>query len=179
LQAGTPVMATLVGGDKEFPALTAKLSSADAILFAGYPVEAGMLYTQLRKAGSNPAFLKSDGCATAELKDTFGDGLRGTLVMRPRFALAEEDGSRDVEARILAGDEALAHAAVAAFASAANAADSVNSVVAARELAARAYQTVRGQVRFDRKGDAVRPSFDVDIRAGNTWKSGNSGPKHP
>ncbi len=176
LGAGPPIIATLIGGDKDFPLLTAKIKSADAIFFAGYPLEAGMLYSQLRKAGSSPAFLMSESNGTIEFTDTFGSHVGGTFVMRPRFALTEDDSSRDAETRILLADETLASAAVAAFAAAANAADSVNPEVIARELAARGYITPHGIVRFDVTGAAERPSYDVYSWTGKNWERANSGP---
>ena len=135
-----------------------------------------MLYAQLRKAGSSPAFLMSDSNGTFELTDTFGANVRGTFVMRPRFALTEDDSSRDADTRILLADQTLASDAVAAFAAAANAADSVNPEVIARELVARGYSTPHGVVRFNITGAAERPSYDVYSWTGEIWERASSSP---
>lgn len=176
LGAATPITAGLIGGDMDFPLLTAKIKAADAVFFAGYPLEAGMLYGQLRKAGSNPAFLMSASNGTIELINTFGDDVRGTFVMRPRFSLDGDDNARDIDARLLAADETQAYAAVTAFAAAANLADSLNPGVIARELAARAYSTPHGSVHFNATGDSERPSFDVFMWTGVKWERTGSGP---
>lgn len=181
--APEPITATVIGGDKDFPVLTAKIKSAAAIFYAGYPLEAGMLYAQLRKAGSAAAFLMSDSAGTEEFTDTFGSGAEGVLVMRPRFALRTNRDNRgtasSVETEIANADQALAAAAVAAYAAAANLADAVNAESVSRELAARPYETADGTVAFDKNGEAVRPSYDIDTWTGSTWERAEIATRNP
>lgn len=180
LGASMNITATLIGGDKDFPLLTAKIQSAAAVFFAGFPIEAGILYAQLRQAGANPVFLMSETNGTAELTDTFGEGIGGAYIMSPRFGLtgaANRDPNTDT--RIAEADAALADAAVTAFAAAANRADSVNPEIIARELSARGTSTAHGNVMFDKNGEAVRPSYDVYKWTGKFWERANSGPLSP
>ena len=182
--APEPITATVIGGDKDFPVLTAKIKSAAAIFYAGYPLEAGMLYAQLRKAGSIAAFLMSDSSGTDEFTDTFGARGQGVLVMRPRFGLQRnrdtgKAASSSVETEITNADSTLAAAAIAAYAAAANRADALNPASVARELAARSYETASGTVAFDKKGEALRPSYDVYRWTGSTWEGADIAPRNP
>lgn len=181
--AKPPISGTVVGGDKDFPLLTAKIKSAAAIFYAGYPLEAGMLYTQLRQAGSAAVFLMSDSGGTDEFTATFANRAEGVLIMRPRFSLNDETvkptASASIEGRIANADETLAAAAVAAYAAAANSADSVNAPAVAHELSARAYNTADGVVAFDAKGDARRPSYDIYKWTGAAWIGAEIRPNNP
>lgn len=181
--AAPPITGTVVGGDKDFPLLTAKIKSAAGIFYAGYPLEAGMLYAQLREAGSTATFLMSDSSATGEFTDTFGQRAEGVLVMRPRFGLSRnsDDASvvMSVETQIARADHALAAAAVTAYAAAANAADAVDPPAVARELSAQAYATANGTVAFDTSGNAQRPSFDVYRWTASSWKWADIAPPTP
>lgn len=181
--ASAPITGTVVGGDKDFPLLTAKIKSAAAIFYAGYPLEAGMLYAQLRATGSTAAFLMSNSNGTDEFTETFGERAEGVLIMRPRFGLQRigntDNGAPVVEAEIANADQALAAAAVAAYAAAANFADSINPVPVARELSARSYTTVNGIVGFDATGEAQRASYDVFEWTGKAWDGADIAPLKP
>lgn len=176
LKAGMPppITATVIGGDKDFPVLIAKIKSAAAIFYAGYPLEAGMLFTQLRKAGSSAAFLMTSSNGTNEFTDTFRGDTAGALVMRPRFGLSDTEGT--AEMRRDAADSTLAEDAVTTYAAAANTASSVNTDSVAGELAARAYTTAHGAVQFDGSGEAKRPSYDIYSWTGQNWEADSSAP---
>ncbi|MBR2536786.1 MAG: branched-chain amino acid ABC transporter substrate-binding protein [Hyphomicrobium sp.] len=179
--ASAPIISTVIGGDKDFPILTGKIKSVAAVFYAGYPLEAGMLFTQLRRAGSTAAFLMSESGGTTEFTETFGAGAEGLLVMRPRFALQPAKGAAEngdsapsPDAQITDADHALAAAAVAVYASAANAADAVNPGRVAHELASRTHATAHGTVAFDTNGNAVRPSYDIFKWTGKLWDGPNT-----
>ena len=181
--ASAPIIATVIGGDKDFPILTAKIKSVAAVFYAGYPLEAGMLFTQLRRAGSTAAFLMSESGGTTEFAETFGPGAEGVLVMRPRFALQPATGAAEFgdsapspDVQIADADHALAVAAVAVYASAANAADAVNPGSVASELASRTHATANGSIAFDTNGNAVRPSYDIFKWTGKIWEGANAAP---
>lgn len=181
LGAPAPITATAIGGDKDFPMLTAKIKPAAAVFYIGYPLEAGMLFAQWRKAGGTGDFLMSASAGTDEFEQTFGASAAGISVLRPRFGLTPEsaDDTRGVETRINAAGSALANAAVAAYAAAANTAESVNTGEVARELAARAYATANGVVKFDSTGNADRPSYDIYKWTGETWLGAKTSPPDP
>lgn len=181
--SAAPIIATVIGGDKDFPILTAKIKSVAAVFYAGYPLEAGMLFTQLRRAGSTAAFLMSESGGTTEFAETFGAGAEGVLVMRPRFALQPAkdgaefgDSAPSPDVQIADADHALAATAVAVYASAANAADAVNPSSVARELASRTHATANGGVAFDTNGNALRPSYDIFKWTGKLWQAANTAP---
>ena len=179
--APAPITATAIGGDKDFPVLTAKIKSAAAVLYAGYPLEAGMLFAQWRKAGGTGDFLMSANAGTDEFEQTFGASAAGISVLRPRFGLNPDsaNGTRGVETRINTADGALANAAVTAFAAAGNTAESAKTADVARELAARAYATAQGAVKFDSTGNADRPSYDIYKWTGETWLGASTSPPGP
>lgn len=181
LGAPAPIAATAIGGDKDFPVLTAKIKPAAAVFYIGYPLEAGMLFAQWRKAGGTGDFLMSASAGTDEFEQTFGASAAGISVLRPRFGLNSDsaDETRGVETRINAADNALANAAVTAFAAAANTAESANTADVSRELAARAYATANGVIKFDSTGNADRPSYDIYKWTGETWLGASTSPPGP
>lgn len=71
------VTVSITAGDKDYGKLIATLKPAAAVFFAGFPLEAGLIYRQLRAAGGRAPFVVSETAATGELTGTFGDGVRG------------------------------------------------------------------------------------------------------
>lgn len=93
------ISATIIAGHKEYTRLTAKIKDAGAVLFAGFPMEAGFIASELDKAGSSVRLIASDAVASAELSASFPDIVDKIDVLMP-------DGDNG---------EALARAAVEIF----------------------------------------------------------------
>src|SRR5262249_17873636 len=78
------VSASFSGAQKDFKGVIAQLAAAhvEAVLFAGFPIEGGLLLRQMRSAGLNAAFVGSDALATDEFAATAGDlaGEAGVLL---------------------------------------------------------------------------------------------------
>ncbi len=65
------ISATIIAGHKEYTRLTEKIKDAGAVLFVGFPMEAGFIASELDKAGSSVRLIASDAVASAELAASF------------------------------------------------------------------------------------------------------------
>ncbi len=65
------ISATIIAGHKEYTRLTAKIKDAGAVLFAGFPMEAGFIASELDEAGSSVRLIASDAVASSELAASF------------------------------------------------------------------------------------------------------------
>jgi branched-chain amino acid transport system substrate-binding protein len=173
----TPIEAALIGGEKEFPRTVAKIKGADAVFYAGFPLEAGMLYMQLRQSGSRAVMLFSDSIGSPEFTTTFGPDVRDAFVLRARFAIGGDAvNPEEDDERLRAGDHANGSAAIEAYAAAAQLADTLEADRVAIILNGYALETSLGVIRFDAKGDAVRPSYDLLRWTGHSWEGLNGSP---
>lgn len=175
-EPSAPTVATLVAGEMDFPKVTAKIKDADAIFYAGFPVEAGLLYGELRKAGSRAVVLFSDSVGSAEFVSTFGKDVGDALVLRPRFAVNADTSRVDESLRLTDGDGVNAAAALYAYASAAAQAGALTPDNVRIILDGYALQTPQGVVRFDKAGDGERASYDVVRWSGHSWEMPIEGP---
>lgn len=173
-----PILATLIAGEKDFPRVLEKINEADAVFFAGFPLEAGMLLGQMRAAGSRAAMLFSDSVGSAEFDKTFGRDVRDAFVLRARFGFRGDPVAlqNDNDERIKDGDRANAAAAIEAFASAGARADTLAPDKVQIVLNGYALHTPLGVIQFDTNGDAGRPSFDILKWTGHSWEGLNPSP---
>lgn len=183
----TPITATLIAGEKDFPLVTAKIKNAAAIFYAGFPLEAGLLHQQLRAAGSTAVMLLSDSNATREFAGTFGRTANGVQVMLARTALISDETDQDPAIRSRAAHRQLAATAVERFAAAANAVKTNESKKIAEWLASSGIASPLGPIAFDASGDAQRASFDVHtwiestengIDSGRVWERAHISPPY-
>ena len=161
------ITATVVGGDKEYTRLVAKIKGAGAVLFAGFPLEAGFILQALRSAGSNASFIASDTVATEEFTRSFGASAKGVLALLPHVPRVDA-----IKGSSLSSDAALAHAAVEIFASAitrAAAPAHKNKKRTTEALSAGWHRTVLGVIGFSEAGDANVPAYDVVEWDGSAW----------
>lgn len=163
---GKPVVANIVGGDKEYKATVAKTKSADAILFAGFPIEAGLVRAALLDAGSKAAFLGTEALATDEFAATFGATARDVRV------LGAPGSDIQTEAFPALSSAQRAGAAVAVFAQAAQQAGSAKDGAKIAEALTRAsFESAIGQVDFADNGDADIAAFAVIEWTGAAWRT--------
>ncbi len=166
-----PITATVIGGDKEYARLVAKIKGASAVFFAGFPLEAGFILQALRGAGSDARFLVSDSVATVEFTQSFAANAKGVMALLPHVPKADA-----AAASMLEGDAALAYAAVEAYASAQNRAASANPKKKTIDaLSLGWHQTVLGLIGFNEAGDANIPAYDILQWDGAAWVAA-SGP---
>lgn len=128
---------------KDYTATAQSLKSADAIVFAGFPMEAGLLFQALRRSGSVAQFLVTESVRTAIFTDTFGDSAIGVK------AIAATGGTYPG-----VSDADWASAAVRIFADAARRTGSLAPVTLASALQAQNFESPLGCLEFSKSGDA-------------------------
>ena len=159
------ISATIVGGDKEYTRLIAKIKDASAVFYAGFPLEAGFIIQALRSAGSAAKFIGSDTIATSEFTQSFGASAKGVMALLPHVPKSIKIAGSE-----LTGDAALAYAAVETAASAMKrAAASDPKKKLSEALASGWHQTVAGLIGFSEAGDANVPAYDVLEWDGAAW----------
>lgn len=156
-----PIVATIIAGDKAYAKTVAKVHAASAVLFAGYPIEAGVIAGELNATGSKAAFLASDSVPTAEFGATFGHHAAGMFALAPHIipdALA-------AEAAVQVFEDSLEKASASQSTEGAR----PDSGKIAEMLVAGRHMTVLGPLGFDGGGDAQVPSFDFIQWNGTGW----------
>ena len=157
--------ATVVGGDKEYKRLIAKIKGAGVVFYAGFPLEAGFILQALRGAGSDARFIVSDSVATAEFTQSFAASVKGVMTLLPHVAKADAAAGAALD-----GDAALAHAAIDIYASAlGRAASSEPKKKTITALGTGWHRTVLGLTGFNEAGDAYVPGYDVLEWDGAAW----------
>jgi branched-chain amino acid transport system substrate-binding protein len=156
----------IAGGQKEYGPLIAKMAAAkaEAVFFAGYPLEAGLLLRQMRAAGLKATFLGTDAMAGeqfAQMAREDAEGAGALLPYDPMRTLAAETLRKAFPGQEPSGAFVLAYAATEAWHDAAIAAASTAGDAVAKTLQTRGFNTVVGRVTFDEKGNAEVPAYDV------------------
>lgn len=177
----SPLVLTIVAGEKDYGALAARLAQArvEAVLFAGFPIEAGIVLRQLRAAGSSAMFLAPDFAATREFVSAAGSAAEGINVLLPfeprRAELAEPHGAA-IEA-VSTRDTPFnglwlrTFGAVEAWAEAVRRAGAGTPEAVAPLLSSETLPTALGPVSFDARGDVRLPSYELWV-----WKDGGWAP---
>jgi len=159
---------TVTPGEKDYSALIAKLKQAgiEVLYYAGYPVEAGSIVRQMREHGLSTTMVSGDAIVSRDFWAITGAAGEGTLMTfspdpshDPRNAAIV---SRLKSAgRVTEGYSLFAYAAIQAWAEAAQKAGGTDARKIAATLHAGTFDTVRGQIGFDAKGDAKGANYVV------------------
>lgn len=128
---------------KDYSATANALKPADAIVFAGFPMEAGFLLQALRQSGSQAEFLVAETARTAEFTDTFGDAAIGVKALAATGGVYPGLSDRD-----------WAEAAVTMVAEAARRTGRLAPVTLASVLQAQRFTLPFGCVAFSVSGEA-------------------------
>lgn len=164
-----PLVLPLVAGEKDYAGHVSRLmeARAEAVFFAGFPMEAGILLRQMRAAGLKAAFLGADAIATSEFHDAAGDVADGTRAFVP-YDPAADPGGRALALRLAAAGtpaDALVATTYAALEVWARAVELAGGTTAGDAVAAALQKgpwgTILGALSFDAKGDASIPSYAV------------------
>jgi len=165
-------------GDKDFSALVSKIKSAgaDLVFWGGLQTEGGLLVRQMRDQGVNATLMGADGIATEEFAAVGGPGVVGTLMTfapdprrRPEAkAVVEKFRAKKFEPEAYT---LYSYAAVEVVKQAAEAAKSLDPKKVAEQIrSGQKFQTVIGELSFDKKGDITRPDYVMYV-----WEKGSDG----
>ena len=165
-------------GDKDFAALVSKIkaSGADMVYWGGLHTEGGLLVRQMRDQGVKAVLFGADGITSDEFASIGGPAVEGTLMTfapdprkRPEAkAVIEKFRAKKFEPEAYT---LYSYAAVQVMKQAADAAKSLDpKKVAAQIKSGQKFQTVIGELSFDKKGDITRPDYVVYV-----WKKGADG----
>jgi branched-chain amino acid transport system substrate-binding protein len=160
-------------GEKDFSALVSKIKAAgaDLVYWGGLHTEGGLIVRQMRDQGVKATLMGGDGITSAEFASIGGAGVEGTLMTFPA-----EPRNRPEAKEVLAKFKAknfdpesytlYSYAAMQVIAQAATAIKSLDAKkVAAEVRTGKPYQTVIGELKYDKKGDITRPDYVI-----YTWK---------
>ena len=143
----------------------AKLAAAkaEAIFFAGYPLEAGLLLRQMRAAGLKATFLGTDAIAAEQFAETAREDAEGAGALLPYDPTrrCRRDAAQGLSRAGAEPGFVLTYAAIEAWHEAAIAAASTVGDAVAKALQTRGFNTVVGRLAFDEKGNAEVPAYDV------------------
>lgn len=168
------VTATIISGDKDSRRLIKKIGKAAAVFYAGFPLEAGLIYQALREAGSRAPMLTSESVATGELTATFGDKVIGL-----RAVVSETSAWLEMPAGHIEIDETAAKRAIAILDQASrNGVDISDGQALKAALISTPLKTDGANQQaqavsvygFDRSGDAMRSAHRVIIWDGISWQ---------
>jgi len=165
-------------GDKDFSALVSKIkaSGADLVYWGGLHTEGGLLVRQLRDQGVKAPLFGADGITSDEFAAIGGPGVEGTLMTfapdprkRPEAkGVIERFRAKKFEPEAYT---LYSYAAVQILKQAADAAKTLDpKKVAAQIKSGQKFNTVIGELTFDKKGDITRPDYVVYV-----WKKGADG----
>lgn len=165
---------SITGGEKDYSPLVTKLkqAGADLVYFGGYHPEAGLIVRQMRAQNLRTVLMGADSMVTDEFWAITGPAGEGTLLTfgpDPRLNPANAALVRSFRA---AGYEPEAYtlytyAAVQAWAQAAAKARSTDMAKVSAALRANIFDTVKGPLGFNAKGDVTAPGYVVYV-----WRSG-------
>jgi branched-chain amino acid transport system substrate-binding protein len=151
---------TITPGEKDYSALVAKLKQAgiDVLYYAGYPVEAGSIVRQMKEQGLATVMVSGDAVVSRDFWAITGAAGEGTLMTFSPDPTHDPKNVGVVDrlkkaGRLTDGYPLFAYAAVQAWAEAATKAGSADARKVANQLHALTFDTARGPVKFDAKGD--------------------------
>ena len=175
-------------GDKDFSALVSKIkaSGADLVYWGGLFTEGGLIVRQMRDQGVKAPLMGGDGITDDEFAAVAGPGAEGSLMTygpdprkRPEAkAVVEKFRAKNFEPQAYT---LYSYAAVQIIAQAATQAKSLDPKKVADWMhSGVAFNTVLGDIAFDKKGDVSNDGYIVagqkkDRYVLYTWKKGPDG----
>jgi branched-chain amino acid transport system substrate-binding protein len=163
-------------GDKDFTALVSKLklNNIDIVYVGGYHQEAGLILRQMRDQGLKTVLMAGDALADKEFASITGPAAEGVLFTfgpDPRKkasakAIVDKFKAKNIDPE---GYTLYTYAAFQIWAAAAKKANSTDGKKVAAALKGGKWDTVLGQIAYDKKGDITVVDYVV-----YQWdKSGN------
>jgi branched-chain amino acid transport system substrate-binding protein len=165
-------------GEKDFSALVSKIKAAgaDLVYWGGLHTEGGLIVRQMRDQGVRAPLMGGDGITSDEFAQVGGPGVEGTLMTygpdprkRPQAKEVVEKFRKknfEPEAYTL-----YSYAALQIIKQAAEAAKSLDPKKVAEQMkSGQKFNTVIGEISYDKKGDVTRLDYVMYI-----WKKDANG----
>jgi branched-chain amino acid transport system substrate-binding protein len=165
-------------GEKDYSAVVSKLKAvgAEVVYYGGYPPEGGLILRQAADQHYHPLFITTSGFAAPEFASIAGTAAEGTIFPFPPDPSKQPSAAGVLDAFKAAnlpadGFTLFSYATVQALAEGVHRAGSTDGrkvTAALREGAP--IDTVIGPLSFDKKGDALGITYDIDV-----WRGGKYG----
>ena len=153
-------------GEKDYSALVSKLKSngIDAVYLGGYHTGGGLIVRQMRDQGMKTKLISGDALVTAEYWQITGDAGEGTLMTFSPDPRNNPEAAPLVKKFKAAGIEPegyvlYSYAALQVFEQAATSAGSVDRAKVLKAMKKGKFNTVLGELSFDKKGDVSLPGY--------------------
>ncbi|WP_373321233.1 branched-chain amino acid ABC transporter substrate-binding protein [Methylobacterium bullatum] len=165
-------------GEKDFSSLVSKLKQAgiDVVYFGGLYTEAGLLIRQMRDQGLAAPLMGGDGIADREFSQVGGPGSDGTLMTFSPDARKNPKAKATIDSFKAMnfdpeGYTLYSYAAVQILKQAMEATKSSDGQkIATYMQQGKPFDTVIGDISYDKKGDITRPDYVMYM-----WKKGADG----
>ena len=161
-------------GERDYNALVSRMKQAgvEVIYVGGYHTEAGLILRQAKEQGMAVTLIGGDALVTNEFWQIAGAAGEGTLMTfssdprrRPTAAaVVQAFRARNIDPE---GYVLYTYAAIQIWAQAAAKVGSLDARRVAEAMKTQAWQTVLGDIGFDRKGDVTAPDYVFYV-----WKNG-------
>ena len=164
-----PVFEGVTAGDKDFPALIAKLrqEGVDFVYYGGYHPELGLILRQSAEQGLKVDFMGPEGVGNSDISAIAGEASEGLLVTLPKAFDEDPRNAELVEAFKAKNEDPTgpfvfpAYAAVQIIADGIKLAGDTDTAKVAEALRANEFDTPTGVLSFDEKGDLQNFNFVV------------------
>ena len=153
-------------GEKDYSALVSKIkaNNIDAVYLGGYHTEGGLIVRQMRDQGMNTQLISGDALVTSEYWDITGKAGEGTLMTFSPDPRNNPEAATQVKSFKAAGVEPegyvlYTYASLQVFEQAATKAGSTDYKKVLKVIKKNKFQTVLGELSFDKKGDVSLPGY--------------------
>lgn len=165
-------------GEKDFSALVSKIkqAGADLVYWGGLHTEGGLIVRQMRDQGVKAPLMGGDGITSDEFAQIGGPGTEGTLMTYgpdPRKNAAAKAVVEKFRAKKFEPEAytLYSYAAVQIIKQAAEAAKSLDPKKVAEQMkSGQKFDTVIGEISYDKKGDVTRLDYVMYV-----WKKNAQG----
>jgi len=165
---------TVTAGEQDYSALVSKLkkNKIDVLYYGGYHPEAGLIVRQMRAQGLKARLISGDALVTQEFWAITGKAGEGTLMTfspdpRKNAVAAPVVERFRAEGYEPEGYTLYTYGTIQAFAQAAEKAGSLDLDALIKALRSNKFETVLGNIGFDKKGDVTAPGYVF-----YEWKNG-------
>ena len=169
------LFAAITPGERDYTAVITRLKAAgiNLVYYGGYHQEMGTLVRQGAEQGYKAQWLGTSGIASKEFAQIAGAAADGVLMTFNPDARKREEAASVVASFKQKGIDPegftlYGYTAVQALAQAAQTAKSIDPKVIDKTLKSERFDTVLGEVGFDKKGDITAPGYVL-----YTWKDGS------